>query len=262
MLTHSLSLALKVGQALLHSAINSYLVEDEDLMLLLRLAPRYNRPVSKTYDALEYYGDNLSESGTSKMVFGSDFTDRSSLPYLERSRDSSEASSLRYDGRVAPILTRGKVPDQDVVKKPANLPPLHGTEESHVLECPFNFIQCYEKFSPSNEREWIKHSLDHFVIHGKRSEMIDPPKTNQCCFCDVTFQDPSGVTSWRDRMQHVKLHQHPLAAASHDRALINYLWQQGVLSPAQYSEARVDPRSSCYKHLSAEVKLVNDNRRR
>ena len=134
------------------------------------------------------------------------------------------------------------VPDPDGALEPTTLPPLRRLDQGPVLECPFSFIKCFRQFAVANERNWIQHSLEHFRTNERRPRMVDPPKTNSCCFCDRTFQSSSGLVSWQERMDHVKVHHQylgqRLAAARHDFALVEYLWQNGVLSLADYRELK------------------------
>ena len=134
------------------------------------------------------------------------------------------------------------VTDPNGALEPTTLPPLRRLDQDPILECPFTFIKCFRQFSVSNEREWIRHSLEHFRIGGRRPTKVDPPKINSCCFCRETFRADSGAMSWRDRMDHVKIHHqhfgHRLAAARPDFALVEYLWQNGLLSQADYRELK------------------------
>ena len=104
---------------------------------------------------------------------------------------------------------------------------------------PFQCYLCGELLS-SIRKNWIQHSLEHFRMNERGPESLDPPRNNSCCFCPQTFQASSGSKSWRARMDHVKVHQehfgHRLAAARPDFALIEYFWQNGLLSRANYQE--------------------------
>ncbi|KAM0806301.1 hypothetical protein BDR22DRAFT_816506 [Usnea florida] len=184
-----------------------------------------------------------SDIGTSRLPGRSDFTPNDSLPALTRT--SSRFPESVSDGMGERQMTRNMrilVPDHEGALEPTTLPPLRRPDQDPVLECPFTFIQCFRQFAVANERAWIKHSLDHFRIDGRRPRIVDPPKVNSCCFCPRKFQALSGFDSWQERMEHVKVHHqylgHRLAAARHDFALVEYFWQNGLLSTADYRELK------------------------
>ena len=179
---------------------------------------------------------------TSRLPASNRFTQNDSLPGL------SAIGSSRYSGSISDGMgerqmnrsLRIMVEDADGALESTSLPPLRRADQDHVLECPFAFLKCFRQFAVSNERDWIQHSLEHFRVNGERPRRVNPPQMNSCCFCPQTFQASSGIISWRARMDHVKIHQqhfgHRLATARHDFALVEYLWQQRVLSLADYRE--------------------------
>lgn len=182
-------------------------------------------------------------TGTSLLPASKGFTPNNSLPSLSgvgssRSLDSvSDGIGERQMNKALRIL----IPDPGGALEPINLPSFRRPDQDPVLECPLAFIKCFKQFPLSNEGGWIQHSLEHFRVDGRRPRKVDPPKINSCCFCPQTFQASSGVISWRKRMEHVRVHHifgHSLAAARHDFALVEYFWQNGLLSPADYRELK------------------------
>ena len=227
-------------------AIASFLKDHKDSKIPRAIAQRSTLPVSQ------------QGSGTGR----SDFTPNDSLPALTRissrfsqsvsdgmlpalTRISSRFSQSVSDGMGERRMTRNMrilVPDREGVLEPTTLPPFRRPDQDPILECPFTFIKCFRQFTVNDERAWIRHSLDHFRIDGRRPRIVDPPKVNSCCFCPRTFEALSGIDSWQERMDHVKVHHqylgHRLAAARHDFALVEYFWQNGLLSTADYRALR------------------------
>lgn len=208
------------------------------------MAQRSKLPHSQQHQASSYHGLPPSDIGTSRLPARSDFTQDDSLPGLTRAISSRPSQSVS-DGMGERQMDRGLrilIPDPDGALEPTPHPPLRRPDQDCVLECPFSFINCFRQFAVSNERQWFQHSLEHFRIGGRRPRKIDPPKNNSCCFCSAVFTASDGIVSWRDRMDHVKLHQslvgHRLAAARLDFALVEYLWRQGILSLADYRELK------------------------
>ncbi|CAF9927718.1 hypothetical protein IMSHALPRED_007283 [Imshaugia aleurites] len=237
------------------------------------IAQRSTLPHSQQHQASSYYGPPPSDIGTSRLPAGSDFTQNDSLPGLTRAASSRPAQSVsdgmgeRQMNRALRIL----VPDPDGALEPTPLPPFRRPDQDPVLECPFTFIKCFKQFARSNEREWIQHSLEHFRIAGRRPRRVDPPKTNSCCFCPVDFRASNGLVSWQERMSHVKIHHlfgHRLAAARHDFALVEYLWQNGVLSQADYRELKPNTAAASLPTPpdsppgTGAVAVINQNQRR
>ena len=260
-------------------AITSYLQDLEGSRMPQTLAQRSTLPRSQQYQASSYHGAAPSDIGTSRLPARSDFTQNDSLPGLTRAASSRPSQSVS-DGMGERQMNRGLrilVPDPDGALEPTTLPPLRRPDQGPVLECPFTFIKCFRQFAVSNEQEWIQHSLEHFKIRTGRPKRIDPPKINRCCFCPHTFEASSGVDSWRERMDHVKVHHqylgHRLAAARHDFALVEYFWQNGLLSQTDYRELK--PSTAAASRSSQNiptppdsppgmgaVAVVNENRRR
>ena len=222
-------------------AIASFLKDPEDSKIPRAIAQRSTLPVSQQGSG--HHSLSPSDIGTSRLPGRSDFTPNDSLPAL--TRISSRFSQSVSDGMGERQMTRNMrilVPDREGALEPTTLPPFRRPDQDPVLECPFTFIKCFRQFAVANERAWIKHSLDHFRIDGRRPRIVDPPKVNSCCFCPRKFEALSGIDSWQERMDHVKVHHqylgHRLAAARHDFALVEYFWQKGLLSTADYRELK------------------------
>ena len=224
-------------------AIEDYLEDHHGSRLPRTLAERSTLPGSQGHQASSYHGPPPSV-GTSRLPARSDFTLNNSLPCLTRATSSgpSEYVSDGMGERQMNGALRLMVEGPSGALEPTTLPPLRRADQDPVLECPFTFLKCFRQFAVSNERAWIQHSLEHFRKNGGRPKRVDPPQMNSCCFCPEKFQAASGIISWRARMDHVKVHQqhfgHRLATARHDFALVEYLWQQGVLSLADYRELK------------------------
>lgn len=226
------------------NAITSYLQDHEGSRMPQTMAERSTLLRSHQHHSSSYQGPPPSDIGTSRLPARSDFTQNDSLPGLTRAT-SSRASQSVSDGMGERQMNRAlriMIPDPDGALEPTTLPPFRRPDQNPVLECPFAFIKCFKQFAVSNEREWIQHSLEHFRTSHGRAKKVDPPKFNSCCFCSKTFHGSSGIDSWRERMDHVKVHHqylgHRLAAARHDFALVEYLWQNGLLSLADYRELK------------------------
>lgn len=113
-----------------------------------------------------------------------------------------------------------------------------------VLECQFRrYTGCKKRFPVSNFEVWVMHNQKHFTKHrrGERSRDISPPTLNSCCFCDEKFEAVSGILSWRQMMSHVKEHHelgNRLAHARIDFSLVEYLWQNGLLTLQEYRDLK------------------------
>ena len=105
------------------------------------------------------------------------------------------------------------------------------------LECPFVFLGCYERFDTTHQEDWHLHTLTHFCSRGSIKRTISPPKHNICCFCSATFHGSDGEVSWRSRLEHIASHHRigeTLSSANFDFALVNYMWQSGILDDSSY----------------------------
>lgn len=112
---------------------------------------------------------------------------------------------------------------------PLVLPPLLVADP--IFECPFNFLGCYHSFR--DQSEWFNHSLTHF-------RNVGPPSLNECPFCERhygRFTSSIPMESWTIRMMFVSSHLRQgarVGAARPDFFLIEYMWQNGLMTQAQY----------------------------
>ena len=111
--------------------------------------------------------------------------------------------------------------------------------------CPWGRMTgCKEVFLISEFEKLVAHTKKvHFLRRGARSiYIISPPASNYCGFCDAKFEADSGHLSWSNMMAHVvKEHYmlgHRLAHARIVWPLIEYLWQNGLLTPTQYRDLK------------------------
>ena len=113
------------------------------------------------------------------------------------------------------------------------------------LECLWGRMTgCRKVFNISNSAEWDKHMKEHFVLkEGRRgliSKYIGPPTSNSCGFCPRKFQAESGDSSWSKMAHHVVekhyMHGHHLTRI--DWPLVEYLWENRLLTPAEYRELK------------------------
>lgn len=121
----------------------------------------------------------------------------------------------------------------EVLDGPLVSPPLLVAEP--IFECPFHFLQCYSSFT--DQAEWFKHSLTHFGD-------VDPPSVNECPFCDRhygQFTSSKPMDSWKFRMMSVSSHHRQGATvrtARPDFLLINYMWENNLMTKAQFRNLR------------------------
>ena len=117
-------------------------------------------------------------------------------------------------------------------------------QRGRILECPFHrYTGCQKEFFVANFEAWVKHTQDHFIKdrRGRRPEYISPPTLNSCGFCEEKFEAVSGITSWGHMMSHVKEHHklgYRLAHARIDFSLVEYLWQNGLLTLSEYRDLK------------------------
>lgn len=195
-----------------------------------KLASRSQLPQSDCYQSHNYYGTPGSSIGTSQLVSRSTrATDSTSgsLPALSstvssRSYPESEAS---YGG--------GRGTTHRLLEDWGGGLQIPSTPPGVPLECPFNFLSCDRFFS--NFQEWYSHSLTHF-------ESVGPPRNNQCCFCDMHFDDSNGCRSWKQRLKHIaSIHHHTgnrLSTARPDFQLFEYLWSGRLISTETYQSLK------------------------
>ena len=221
-------------------AIASCLQDHESSRIPQTIASHSRLPRTQEHQVFSYQGSPPSDIEISRR---SDSTHNNLPPGLKRATSPRPSQSVSEGKRQMHRALSIMIPDPDGTLKPTTLPHLRRRPgQVLVLECPFIFIKCYKHFNVSNEQEWIQRSLEHFCINGRQPRRVDPPKNNSCCFCPEVFRASDGVTSWLERMDHVKVHHHYLghrmAAARHDFGLIEYLWQNGLLPLADYRELK------------------------
>ena len=115
------------------------------------------------------------------------------------------------------------------------------------LHCPFYFLACKEEFPIWWEQEWVEHSLTHFQKKGRRHagsvRTIEPPKSCCCNFCDMEFKRLTGAACWKDYMNHIATHcqlGHNSQIARLDFGLVEYLWEQGIITRENYRGLRLE----------------------
>ena len=116
-------------------------------------------------------------------------------------------------------------------------------QQTPFLECQWSRMTgCKKVFPVSDSKKWITHTIKvHFLKkEGRRGPTyISPPTSNTCVFCEAKFQADSGDLSWSNMMAHVKVHYmlgHRLARI--DWSLVEYLWEKGLLTQAEYRELK------------------------
>ena len=146
-------------------------------------------------------------------------------------------------------------------------------QQAPVLECPGSrIIGCGKVFPISDFEKWVAHTQEHLFLKkgGRRGpKYTSPPTSNSCVFCDEKFQADSGDLSWSNMMAHVKVHHmfgHRLAHARIDRSLVIYLWEEGLLTSAQYRELKPNrkdvPSPPGFSDDEDPIALVEEKRHR
>lgn len=151
------------------------------------------------------------------------------LPGLSLGESVRSCGSISSCVGVEEISERPRILEQESPEGPLVLPQLLVAEP--IFECPFNFLQCYRSFT--DQAEWFDHSLTHFGNVG-------PPSLNKCPFCDRhdgQFTSSLPMESWTFRMTVVSWHLRQgarVGTARPDFFLINHLWENNLMSKAQY----------------------------
>jgi hypothetical protein len=145
----------------------------------------------------------------------------------------------RNDGRSSSVSS---ISSGGSFHQPGPLPP-----PRYMLPCEFRFAGCHLEFHPNLYDVWISHSTSHF-------HSLLPPIKTVCTFCDIEF-DTSFVNtgedredrvrhwSWRSRLMHVLTHLENIPSAEPmrwmrpDFFLIQYMWENNILSSSDYSAA-------------------------
>ena len=159
---------------------------------------------------------------TSLLVQQDDFTKSSSHSTLSRTLSSyaQESVSTGMGGR--------DLDEHDMT--------FHEPWRSGLLRCPFGVLECRKEFNINDEKEWEEHSLTHLMKkprrRGRKPVQVHPPKHCRCYFCGAEFRAASGKLCFLDRMSHIN-HHHGYKDQQ-DKALIDYLWQVGIMPPEIY----------------------------
>ena len=214
-------------------AIQNYVADQTDSRLPAYLAQRSTLPPARPNEIHNYQGQQARSCGTSMLLSGNSEASRhSSLPALT-------VATSRTTSSIASSMGIRAVEDQQRILELDHggvlvVPPLRG---QRILECPFNLaFLCPMTFS--DERDWIQHSQTHFCTNVRT---VDPPTSNKCCFCEKKFHSTTRCQSWGERMHHVCLHHclgHRLAHARPDFALFKYLFDNRLISDAEYRDLK------------------------
>ena len=105
---------------------------------------------------------------------------------------------------------------------------------------------CKEVFRISEFEKWVAHTkkvhLSREERQGARSIYIGPPASNYCGFCAAKFEADSRDLSWSNMMAHVVQEHHMLGhRLAHARIvwpLVEYLWENGLLTSTQYRDLK------------------------
>lgn len=170
----------------------------------------------------------------------SDRTGSCAAPPLTSSQSSYISGLSVSDGRGERVLDQS----MRLLREDGTVGNTH-LQQGPILECQFYRItRCPKKFSLSEFEAWVTHTRKHFVKVGRQGapkKYISPPTLNSCCFCEKKFQAINGMSSWGHMMSHLKEHHelgHRLAHARIDFPLVEYLWQNEVLTQAQYRDLK------------------------
>lgn len=169
------------------------------------------------------------------------------LPGLSQGESVRSSESISSSLGVNEIFERVRTLVEESPDGPLILPRPLVAEP--IFECPFNFLQCYRSFT--DEAEWFEHSLTHFGNVG-------PPSLNECPFCDRhygQFKSSIPMESWKFRMMLVSWHLRngaTVATARPDFFLINYLWENNLITPVQYRNVRCQSESQTAPYTVTE----------
>ncbi|KAL8797132.1 MAG: hypothetical protein Q9195_000599 [Heterodermia aff. obscurata] len=227
-------------------AIQNYVNDPSGSRLQGLLASNSTISRPHTNESQAYRGQQARSYATSMLPSGnSEASKHSSLPALTVATSCTTSSVASSMGRRA-LEVQQRILEQDQGGVLV-VPPLPG---QRILECPFNLaFLCPLTFS--NEEDWINHSLVHF---SKERRVIDPPTSNSCCFCDEQFHSPARFQSWVERMRHVSLHHclgHRLGHARPDFALFKYLFDNRLISDADYRDLKGNTRNRSQRAAAA-----------
>ena len=194
------------------STMDEYIKEEDSKIVSIQAARSY----LPTSDHLRSSSGASTQSIRTSLMVGQDSSiNNSSLPPLSRTRSPHATESVSTG-----MGSRDQDQDNRTLREPWRL---------SSLRCPCHVLDCQKEFNISQEKEWVKHSLTHFVKkprHGRDPVRVQPPTHCRCYFCGAEFRAASGNLCWRDRMRHIQLHHEHEGP---DQALIKYLWEAGIM---------------------------------
>ena len=171
---------------------------------------------------------SISNTGTSMMLSSAARTQGDTNPSLDLPallRETSSRSST--DTQETPDIFDPVIPEH--LRWEEGLDGGLETPRPAILECPFNFQQCFRAFATFDQ--WYAHSLTHFP------QGTTPPTRTKCCFCLCAFQSPDGRACWRQLLEHVELHHQrgdKLAAVPPNLSLVEYLRNEKLITDFLY----------------------------
>ena len=102
-------------------------------------------------------------------------------------------------------------------------------DANYYLQCEFVFTGCNERFHPSNDEDWIAHTIEH-LTHSIPSKSV-------CIFCDTKFDCSetriNPTENWRLRMDHIHDHFRDgllFECARPDFFVLKHMSRHGLLS--------------------------------
>ena len=250
-------------------ALNSYLRDQNDSRIPQYQATNSKLPGSDLYRNPNYRGNVPSTNQGSSQYpnGGTGHLTRGSVPTLSSLGSSGPNESIATSMGTRELYQRQNLLTSDASQGGALTVdrPLLGTP---CLECPMRTILgCRAEFAMTHEQAWVDHSISHFHVSGR---VVNPPKTNKCCFCDKQFHEETGNLSWAARMTHIGVHHQRgarMATARPDFELTSYLWGAGVIDQERYrdlcgSQSAVTPPDSPNEAYSCPVSHLNDRSER
>lgn len=220
--------------------LSNFVASGEEPKLAQAIAGNSRLPHLDEHKKSDYLGEYPSDVGTSRCVGGTEISSHGSLPCLTIPSDPSNACSVASSFGCRALDDNLRLIAEDDRGELALFPPLRSPHVA-VLQCPFDLLHCVRVFQGGQIDDWIAHSLEHFAIIGGQGRAVQPPTLNQCPFCEASFSDLVGITSWNQRMNHVAEHHrigHTLAHARPDFALYEYLWRKRAITTQEYRDIR------------------------
>ena len=236
-------------------SLNTFVNSRDESPVEIRLARDSTLPRSSLHQNPLYRGIDPASVGTSRTVNKDCSTHLESIPTLDSTAQTLPSVSLPTTGDaisdrgIGPLIEgpdRGPILDADLHDLLQHQVDVHVEEvrsipqgEPPILECPFSRLGCNQGFSTDMAREWIAHSLDHYVKDDFGIDRAEPPQRNQCPFCLESFVDINGEVSWVQRMEHVAFHHRRGDSAHHARTdfmLFAYLWRKGAIDIDTYRD--------------------------